>query len=470
MSPQMFIVVLVLSIAALMLLIVKAKLHPTFSLFIVALFVGIAINLPVMQTIGFITVGFGATMQSIGIPIILGAILAMGIQDTGAAVSIANFFIKRFGGKNLELAPGLTAYVVSIPVFGDITMMLTSNIANVLSKRTRHSMASMATFAGLALFLTHALVPPTPGILALSLLLGADLGMVILWGIVVTFVVFIAIWFMLRNWTKKEYIEPINDLVANIPESGSGNVEDLLVKKDDLPHPFAAFMTVFIPVFLLTGSSIINLSVAEDAPIRALAALMGDRIVALGIGVIYTMFLGIAHKSSVIASNASIMGKENILREVLLQDWIVRGLKISFTVIVITAMGGAFSQVIRNAPAINELSVMIQHSPIPGILIPFLISVIMMSSVGSMTVAGMTAAALVLPMMGGLGITPVAAALAIGAGSMTINHVNNSGFWVMSQFFNLNTQQAFKYVTIPCAIASVLCIILIAVFSGIGLF
>ena len=215
MSAIGFLILLVLSIVLLMVLIMKIKLHPTFSLFVAALVMGLVMG--VFEPEGFtftevlskITSGFGGTLGSMGIPIMLGAILAMGVQDTGAAKVIANFFIKLFRGKNLELAPALTAYIVSIPVFGDITTILTSNIANVLSKRKHISMGKMAAFTQTGLNLTHAMVPPTPGILAVSILLGADLGLVIGWGVVISIIGFLLTWIVLRKWTDKEFIEPV---------------------------------------------------------------------------------------------------------------------------------------------------------------------------------------------------------------------------------------------------------------------
>ena len=182
MSATGFLILLIVTIALLMVLIMKVKLHPTFALFTSALFMGLVLGhfetegFSFTEVLNLITSGFGSTLGSMGIPIMLGAILAMGVQDTGAAKSIANFFIKLFRGKNLELAPSLTAYIVSIPVFGDITTILTSNIANVLSKRKHISMGKMAAFTQTGLNLTHAMVPPTPGILAVSILLGADLA------------------------------------------------------------------------------------------------------------------------------------------------------------------------------------------------------------------------------------------------------------------------------------------------------
>lgn len=138
--------------------------------------------------------------------------------------------------------------------------------------------------------------------------------------------------------------------------------------------------------------------------------------------------------------------------------------------LLITAMGGALGTVIKSAPVIEELGNTIVALGIPGILIPWAVAVITMTAVGSMTTAGMTAAAIVLPMMPILNITPIATTIAIGAGTLMVNHVNNSCFWILGQFFNLDTKQSFKYVTFPCALASILGVILAAVGTTVGIF
>lgn len=474
MSSTVFLILLVASIAVLMLLIMKAKLHPVFALFVVALCMGLVIGqfdegFSFPEVLKLITGGFGNTLASMGVPIMLGAVLAMAVQDTGAAKSIANFFIRLFRGKNLELAPSLTAYVVSIPVFGDITTILTSNIANVLSKRKHISMGKMAAFTQTGLNLTHAMVPPTPGILAVTLLLGADLGLVIGWGIIISLIAFVLTWLILRKWTDKEFIEPVPEVVADIEETQSNDVKDILITDSDLPGTLASFMTILIPVVLIAGSSFLKMFVAEGSAAYNVANILGDKIVALGLGVIYTMLLALFHKQSVRKSNLDVTGKDPApFREVLLNSWIARGLEIALSALLITGMGGAFATVIKSAPAIEGLAAMIEQSGVPGLLIPFLIGAIMFTAVGSMTTGGMTAAGVVGPMMLALGLSPVSTVLAIGAGTMIFNHVNNSGFWVISRFFNLDLKQGLKYITIPDFVAGILAFALVCVCAAVG--
>ena len=471
MSAGLFIVVLIAAILLLMLLIIKMNVHPVMALFSTALVTGIVLGYGVTGTADMIGSGFGGTLGSVGITIILGAIISMAIEDTGAAKAIANFFIKLFRGKNLELAPALTAYIVSIPVFGDITTILTSNIANVLSKRKHISMGKMAAFTQTGLNLTHAMVPPTPGILAVSILLGADLGLVIGWGVVISLIAFLLTWLVLRKWTDKEFIEPVPEVVAEIEETSSNDVKDILITGDDIPGTFASFLTILIPVVLIAGSSFLKMAVAEDSALYGWANIFGDKIVALGLGVIYTMLLGAFHKASVRKSNKDVSGNDpESFREVVLNSWIARGLEVALPALLITGMGGALASVIKAAPAINDLAGLIEQSGVPGLLIPFLIGAIMFTAVGSMTTGGMTAAGVVGPMMAALGLTPVATVLAIGAGTMIFNHVNNSGFWVISRFFNLDLKQGLKYITLPDAVSGVFCFVLICAAAAVGLF
>ena len=460
-----------LTAAVLVFLIVKLNVHPVISLFVGGMLCGSILGNSPLTTITTIANGFGSTLGSIGMTIIFGSIIACSIRDSGAAKSMVNFFIKLFRGKNLELAPALTAYIVSIPVFGDITTILTSNIANVLSKRKHISMGKMAAFTQTGLNLTHAMVPPTPGILAVSILLGADLGLVIGWGILISLIAFVLTWLVLRKWTDKEFVEPVPEVVAEIEETSSNDVKDILITGNDIPATFASFLTILIPVILIAGSSFIKMVVAEDSALYAWANIFGDKIVALGLGVIYTMLLAVFHKASVRKSNADATGKNpQSFREVVLNSWIARGLEIALPALLITGMGGAFAAVIKAAPAINDLAGLIEQSGVPGLLIPFLIGAIMFTAVGSMTTGGMTAAGVVGPMMVTLGLSPISTVLAIGAGTMIFNHVNNSGFWVISRFFNLDLKQGLKYITLPDFVAGIFCFVMICGAAAVGLF
>lgn len=318
------------------------------------------------------------------------------------------------------------------------------------------------------------MVPPTPGILAVSVALSADLGMVISWGIVITVITFFLTWLILKRWTAKEWIPAVPAVTAEIKETSSDEVSDLIIKDKDLPNTFASFLTILIPVILIAGGSFVGMLIPEstpdDAMVRTLVAIASDKVVALSMGVIYTMFLALSHKASVRKSNLDATGKDpQSFREVILNSWIARGMEVALIALLVTAMGGGFSQVIKTFPGINDLALLIQDSGVPGLLIPFLVGAIMMTAVGSMTTAGVTAVGVVAPMMDLLGLEPVSTALAIGAGTLIFNHVTNSGFWVVSKFFNLDLKQGLKYITVPDAVAGVIGFICVFILASVGL-
>ena len=470
-SVPVFLLILIVSIALLMLMIIKWKVHPVMALFTAALLAGIALGYGVVGTADSLGSGFGGTLGGVGITIILGAIISMAIEDTGAAKSIANFFIKLFRGKNMELAPALTAFIMSIPVFGDITMVLTAPIASMLSKRKKISMSTMAAFTGLGLFLTHGLVPPTPGILAIAIMFEADLGLTIFWGVVISLIAFFGTWLILKRWTEKEWIDPNPEMIKGLEETNSDRVDDILIKEKGMPGTFVSFLPLLLPVFLITLDSFAKMYLAEGNPVRTFMGIIGHKVIALFIGVLYSLWLG--YKQKMYVANYY---KENFpqeanapITEIMVNKWVQRGLIVCLAPLLITAMGGAFGAILKASPALAPLSETIGNSSIPGILVPWAVAVIMMTAVGSMTTAGMTAAGIVLPMVEALGITPLSAVLAIGAGTLMFNHVNNSGFWVMGQFFHLDTKQSLKYVTVPCIVASIIAEIVIAVLAGIHL-
>lgn len=471
MSTEMFLVVLAVAIIALMVMIIKFKVHPVLALFVASLGSGIALGYGTLETVKHINSGFGGTLGAIGISIMLGSIIAMGIEDTGAAKSIANFFIKLFQGKRMELAPSLTAFVMSIPVFGDITMVLTAPIASIISIRKKISMSTMASFTGLGLFLTHAMVPPTPGILAIALLMGADLGFTIFLGTLLSIIAFFLTWFVLKGWTAKEWIAPREDFVRGVSTVDTDSIEEILIKEEGLPTTGKSFLPLLLPVFLISLASFTSMTLDKGNAFRDFTQIIGDRVIALFIGLVYSVILGYQQRQTVLKAYRDLNPDDlkTTIGNIMMDKWVIRGLIVALLPLLVTGMGGAFGQVLKSSPAIEGLSKMIIDSKILPILVPWGVAVIMMTAVGSMTMAGMTAAAIIHPMLGGLGLSPLMATMSIGAGTLMLNHVNNSGFWVMGQFFNLDTKQSIKYVTIPCVVASIFIVLMLVGLSSMGI-
>jgi GntP family gluconate:H+ symporter len=446
------------------------------TLFLTATFIGLASGNSLVETFSSIKGYFGSTLGSIGVMIIFGAIIASGISDTGAATSIVNFFIRLFKGKRLELAPALTGFIMSIPVFGDIAIILNAPISAILAKRKKMSMSQVAPLVNLGLTLTHGLVPPTPGILAVAILLGADIGTVILWGLICSVVSFAASYFILIPiYAKGEYIEPLADYTEGIePVDDNSSLEALLIEEEETPGAFMAFLPLLLPAIMIATGSIGKLIVGEKSDMYIFFNTIGDTVLALFCGIIILGLMVFKRKSKVVRKANEAIGSNQLNEnsswtEIVFGNWVARALKIAISALLITAMGGAMGGILRENEAISVIGNAIAKTNFPSLLIPFLLAAILMTICGSMTTAAITAASLMVGLMPILGLNPVVTTLAVGSGSMVGWHVNNSGFWIFTSLYGFNTKQGLKYFTTTNAFGGIVAFLCLVLLTFIGL-
>jgi len=471
----MFIIMLVAAIIILTVLTLKFKMHPVMVLFITATFCGLASGKSIVDTFSSITSYFGSTLGSIGVMIIFGAVIAAGISDTGAATSMVNFFIRLFKGKRLELAPALTGFIMSIPVFGDIAIILNAPISAILAKRKKMSMTQVAPFVNLGLTLTHGLVPPTPGILAVSVLLGADIGTVILWGLVCSVISFAVCYFVLNPiYSKCEYIEPLAAYTEGIePVADNASVEELLIKEDNTPSAAASFLPLLLPAIMIAIGSVGKIFSEEGTGAYTFFNTFGNTVLALFVGIIAVGSLVMGRKEKVVdkanqdGHGCALTGKSSWF-EIVMNNWVGRALNIAISALLITAMGGAMGGILRENEAITTIGNAIATTNFPAILVPFLLAAILMTVCGSMTTASMTAAGLMAGLISVFNMDPAVAALAIGAGSMVGWHVNNSGFWIFTSLYGFDTKQGLKYFTTTNAMGGIVAFIVLVILNLVG--
>ena len=465
-----FVAAILISIAILIFFIVKLNVHPVISLFVAGVIAGTILGNPLVGTVSTIASGFGGTLTSIGMTIIFGSIIACSIRDSGAAKSMVNFFISLFKGKNLELATGLAAFIMSIPVFGDVTMVLISPLCAIISKRQNKPMGLMASMTILPLNLTHSMVPPTPGILAVSLLLGADLGLVILWGIICSLIAYLLTWVLMKGWAAKDYYPPKPEYIEGVEAAKGSDYHDLMIKEDGLPNVLAAMSPILLPVILIAVASFADMTMEEGNAVRTFLDTIGNRNIALFLGVCCGWLLAYTHKDKAMASYNKASGKnETSLSKILFNGWVGEALEVALAPLIITGFGGGFAQIIKEAPAAGQLGDVIAAVGFPGLLVPFVIGAAMECAVGSRTTAGMTAAGLCLPMLGSLGISATACAVMIGAGTMVVSHVNDSGWWVSMSMFNMDTNRTFKYNTLVGGVVGLFAGIIGAILIVVGI-
>lgn len=283
-------IVMIISLAVLIFLIMKLKMHPFFALVLTAIGAAIGFGFPIEEVFPTVMSGFGGTIGNIGIVIILGTTIGVILEDTGGALVLANTILKWVGKKNSKLAMALSGYLVSIPVFSDSAIVIMSPVARALSARSGVPLIALLGSLNAGILATHTMVPPTPGPIAAAGTLGADLGLMIGLGLVAS----LAYTFAGTRWTGSKR------MLAKYPELGKvSNVEvaldgDLTLTSPDgrpLPNAAIAFASILIPVLLITTSSVGTLVLGADAEIMPFLQFIGHPIFALAIGVIFTLFL-----------------------------------------------------------------------------------------------------------------------------------------------------------------------------------
>ncbi|MBQ9909996.1 MAG: GntP family permease [Lachnospiraceae bacterium] len=469
MSP---VLAMAIGIVVMLVLIIFTKLHAFPSLIISAVLIAV-LAMPLSDVINTVTTGFGNTMKSIGIVIGFGCIMGIFLEKSGAAKRMALTILKLVGVKNCDVVLGLTGFVVSIPVFCDSGFVILSSLAKEFSRLTKKSMVWLGGILGMGLYITHFMVPPTPGPLAVVGTFqqnghNLDLGMYIIYGLLISIPLFIAAVFLFRYYGKK-YPEPVVqdedidrskyteaqlkvlDRIAEKKAAGKDlenkDFEDLL-SAEKLPSAFMSFFTLLLPIFLIFANTIIGQIKSLDGSfVKSLVQFLGNPVIALFISLCVGAFFLCKE-----FDRKTCVG--------LMQD----ACKDAGPIVFITAAGGALGAVINTIGAAKIMGDWFVSLGIPGILIPIIIGVIMRFPQGSGTTAMITGSAIVAPMVATLGINPYLAALALCLTTMCPSYLNDSYFHVVTNFSGMDIKTSLKTWSVSTfiipAVGSVILIIL----------
>ncbi len=408
----------------------KFKLHPFLGLIIAALFVGIASGMPLADVVTNINEGFGGLMTSIGIIIVAGTIIGTILERSGAAYRMAEVVLRIVGPKHPQLAMSLIGYVVSIPVFCDSGYIILSSLQKSLAKRAAVPLATMAVALSTGLFATHTLVPPTPGPIAAAGNIGATnyLGTIIVIGLLVAIPVTL-VGYLWAVYAGRKVVVPADNEPAL-------DYEEVIKSFGKMPSTFKSFLPIVLPIALIAIGSIATMTMSVDSSLTTLLVFFGSPTIALLCGVA-AAFLLLPEMS-----------------ETTLNDWIADSLKDAAPILLVTGAGGAFGTVIKNTSISDTLQNM-DFSSLTGalfLLVPFLIAAALKTAQGSSTASLVITSSLVAPMLVTMGIegaVPLAlVVMALGAGAMTVSHVNDSFFWVVTQFSGMDVKDAYKTHTV----------------------
>ena len=420
------ITLLIISVAFIIITTSKLKWHPFLSLLTAAFgFGGLSGTLSLEEVVKSINTGFGNTIGLIGIVILAGSIIGKFLERSGGALTLAESTLHVTGKKNVPLALSIMGYIISIPVFCDSGFILLSPLAKAMTKKVKISFAAGAMALSLGLIITHSVIPPTPGPVGAAGILNADLGLVILLGLPVSIAGLIAGWLFSIKIASKISVDP--DPVHDITENKSA------IK----PSFFKSVLPLFIPVFLivLRSLSLLPANPLGIGTFRDVINFAGQPAVALMIGVFLSFLL-----------------PEKLTREMIsTTGWLGEAVVGAATIIVITGCGGAFGQVLQNSGIGEVIKDNLTGAKSLNIILPLVIAASLKTAQGSGTVAIITGASLMAPLLESTGMDSstgrALVVVALGAGGMIASHANDSYFWVVTQFSGLSVKQGYKLQT-----------------------
>ena len=410
-------IISVISFIALFYFSYRFKIKPFLTLLIASFLSGIFLKIDILETLYLIYKGFFSIVLIIGPIIIIGTVLGKFLNETGTSKKMVNTFISYFGIDNIPLSLNLIGLIISIPVFCDAAFILMSSIVKDLSRITKKNIILLSVCLATGLYSAHVFIPPTPGPIAASAIINADIGLLFLIGIVVGIIVSISAYIWMKFLFKKEFkIKPVE------------------IKSHDFTsdRSILSFLPVIVPILLISASTIIKYPKLDinQLPFLKIFEIIGKPEIALLIGFIMTLIF---------------LKKDEIQS---MPQWIIKSLKNSFGILLITGAGGALGYIIRESEIIDNLNLNIATG-LASIFSVFILATIIKTIQGSSTVAIVTTCAITAPILQSIGMTSelekVILIISIGSGAMTISHVNDSYFWVVTKYSNIEMNDVLKY-------------------------
>jgi Gnt-I system low-affinity gluconate transporter len=437
----------VLGIALLLFLVIVVRLQAFLALLVVSLFVAVIGGIPPAEIAGVIQTGMGNTLGYIAIVIALGAMFGEMLQVSGGAEQIANSLVKKFGEDRAQWALGLAGLVIAIPVFFDVALILSIPLVYSLGRRTGRSLLYYAIPLVAGIAVGHSFIPPTPGPVAVASLIGADLGWVILMGLLagIPAMAIGGIYFG-KNIAGKIHLDvPAEMEEAALPPQG--------VPDKDLPSFTMVITLVAVPLVLILFNTVLGVVLPEGNPVRDWMAFIGHPFTALTLVTLLSFyFLGTLRGYT-----------RNDIQRIATKSFEPIGL-----IILVTGAGGVFGRTLIETGVGEALAGAMAATNLPIILLAFLLATVVRVTQGSATVSMVTAAGLVAPAVEiGNYSAPLIATIviAIASGATVLSHVNDSGFWLVGKFLGMSEKQTLQSWTLMETIIGVVGVVVMLIVS-----
>lgn len=465
MNELQLILAIVTGIALLLVLIIKVKLNAFLSLLIASIWVGLIGGLSPDLVVGSIKKGMGDTLAFVATIVGLGAIFGALLENSGGAQALAKYLIKKGGEQKSRLALLVTGFIVSIPVFFDVGIIILFPIVKALARRIKKNVLYFALPLLTGLGVTHSFIPPTPGPVAVADILKVDIGYAIIVGILIGLPVALVCGLVFAKWITPDEIDEPAD--GEVVEEVNTEYDPGLVK--------TIFRVLGIPIGLILIGSLIKTLLKEGVIGRSglvdLFSFMGDGMTGIAVDVCVwfgkaIVFLGDPIIALILATLMALhyLGTKRGLTRKALFDVSNRSLGPAGSIILITGAGGVLKQMMITTGIGDLIGQAMQESAMSVVVLAYLVAVLVRIMQGSATVAMLTAAGIVSAVITGMDYSMMDKTLimmAIAAGSIVMSHVNDSGFWLVNRYLNHSVQQTLRSWTIQSTMISVTSFILI---------
>lgn len=432
--------VLLIRIALIVLLTAKFRTHAFFALVIASFVVGVGAGLPVTEVITLVKDGFGTIMKSLGMLIILGTTLGVVREHTGSTKTLANYILSKVSPRYSALAMGITGFIVGLPLFCDSGCIVLNGLNKSLAKRAQVPVVVMSVSLASGLYSVHCLIPPHPGATAAAGIVDVDYGQLILLGSLIAIPAMLSGYFWARYAGRKLAVE-------EVPHE-----EELMTEPAPQPSVMKSFLPIIVPIALISFKSFLLLEMNASSLTRwqKVVSIAGDPFIALSIGVLLAFHSGKRWKRASVSK--------------LLNDAVEK----AGGILVIVGAGGAFGAVLQATKIGAHFNSSLPLAGL-GILFPFILTSVLKTALGSSTVAIITAASIILPLLSALGLDTetgrLLCVLSMGAGSMMISHANDAYFWVISKFSEIDMRTMLKVYTVTTVLMGLVSFIFVYLLS-----
>ncbi len=402
----------------LLLLVLAFRMSALFALVIVAVAVGFAQGMDASSILAAIEKGVGDTLAQLALIFAFGVMLGKLIADGGGAQRIALSLLETFGRKNMDWAMALTGFIVGIPLFYNVGFVILVPLVFMISANMRLPIMYVAMPLLTALSVTHGYLPPHPGATAVAVIFNADIGLTMLYGAVVSVPAIVL--------GGPLFARTLSHIKPNPPSSFASQRE---LEKDALPSFGISLFTSLLPVFLIAVATVVDLVVEGDAWWLDALRFLGNPVVALLVAVLVALYtMGIRQGSSM----KQLMERTD------------DSLKSVTVILFVIAAAGAFKEVLVGSGVGDYVAELTRDLSFSPLLLVWIVAAAIRVALGSATVAALTTAGIVLPMLETTGVSPELMVLATGAGSLMFSHINDPGFWMFKEYFGLSIRDTIR--------------------------